>query len=113
MSKVSEYPPAPAHLSGETRAWWDGVVRDYALESHHLKLLQATAESWDRMQQAREEIDRDGLTVKTADGGLKAHPAIAIERDARIAFARLLRDLDLDTEPPAAPSRPPALKSNR
>ena len=56
---------------------------------------------------------RDGLTVTTADGGMKAHPAVAIERDARLAFARLVRELDLDAGAPSGGSRPPALGSNR
>jgi P27 family predicted phage terminase small subunit len=89
------------------------VLADYDLEGHHLRLLQSAAETWDRLQQAREMIDRDGLTIQTGDGGLKAHPAVAIERDARLAFARLVRELDLDAGAPSGSPRPPALGSNR
>jgi len=71
------------------------------------------AESFDRCQQARELIDRDGLVVVTADGGLKQHPAVSIERDSRLAFARLLRELDLDATAPPERARPPGLHSNR
>lgn len=103
---------APSHLTPETAEWWRSVQADYDLEQHHLKLLTLACEAFDRTQQARAIIDADGPVTTTADGGMKAHPAVAIERDARLAFARLLRELDLDTEPPAD-RRPPALRSNR
>jgi len=102
---------APAHLTEPTAAWWLQVQDDYSLEPHHVRLLSLACEAYDRTQQARELLDRDGPVMVT-DGGLKTHPAVAIERDARLAFARLLRELDLDSEPAAA-SRPPALRSNR
>ncbi len=66
-----------------------------------------------RCQQAREILDRDGLTTGTEAGGLKAHPCIGVERDARLAFARLLRELDLDAGPNLDRARPPAIRSNR
>lgn len=55
--------------------------------------------------QAREQIAADGITVPDRYGVLKAHPAVAIERDSRLAFARLLRELALDAATPD--SRPP------
>ena len=106
-------PSPPPHLRPETADWWRSVLADYDLEDHHARLLHLACEAWDRCQQAREEIDRDGLTIRTGDGGLKAHPAVAIERDARLAFARLVRELDLDAGAPSESRRPPALVSNR
>jgi P27 family predicted phage terminase small subunit len=100
-------------LSAEAAVWWLSVVRDYSLEPHHLRLLQAACEAWDRCQQAREEVKANGLTFKDNAGNLKANPAVAIERDARTLFARLVRELDLDAEGPAERARPPALRSNR
>ena len=106
-------PPAPRHLKKATRLWWQSVVTDYSLEPHHLRLLQAAAESWDRYQEARMILAKDGLTTPTASG-LKAHPAVAIERDARLAFARLVRELDLDVEAPRDTRvGPVGLRSNR
>ncbi len=105
--------PSPAHLAPETAQWWRSVLADYELEAHHVRLLHLACEAWDRGQQARELLERDGLTVTTADGGMKAHPAVAIERDARLAIARLVRELDLDAGAPSERSRPPALLSNR
>jgi P27 family predicted phage terminase small subunit len=110
----TQSPKAPAHLSDASRAWWRSVVREYQLEAHHLRLLQAAAECWDRLQEARQLLARDGLVIGGREGGMRPHPAAAIERDSRIGFARLVRELDLDVEPPAsARFGPPALRSNR
>jgi hypothetical protein len=56
-------------------------------------------ESWERCQSAREQLASEGLTVAGREGGLRPHPCVGIERDARLAVARLVRELDLDTEP--------------
>jgi hypothetical protein len=39
-------------------------------------------------------------SIPHGEGGLRSRPCIAIERDSRLAVARLVRELDLDTEPP-------------
>lgn len=103
---------APAHLREGTRRWWRTVTSTWALEEHHVRLLTAAAEAWDRLQEARERIAVDGAYIEDRFGQVRPHPALAIERDSRIAFARLVRELDLDAEPPS-PSRPPGLGSNR
>jgi len=104
---------APGHLRPLTRRWWRQVVSDYILEAHHLRLLTLAAEAWDRCQQAREAIDEHGLTYEDRFDQPHSRPEIGIERDSRLAFARLLRELDLDVEPPNGSSRPPGLRSNR
>ena len=107
-------PKAPQHLAEPTRAWWRQVVRDYQLDAHHLKLLQAAAEAWDRACEAQSILSRDGLIIAGREGGVRPHPAVAIRRDAEISFARLLRELDLDTEPASGlRTAPPGLRSNR
>ena len=103
----------PKHLHPETRRWFSQVVEDYELEEHHLRLLTLAGESWDRCVSAREVIDRDGMTFIDRFGCPRARPEIAIERDSRIGFTRLVRELDLNVEPPASPSRPPLLYHNR
>jgi hypothetical protein len=89
------------------------VVEGFELESHHLCLLQLAGEAWDRCQAARKAIGELGLTYNDRHGAPHPRPEIAIERDARLAFARLIRELDLDVELPSEAKRPPALKSNR
>jgi P27 family predicted phage terminase small subunit len=106
-------PSPPSHLSTSSRVWWTTVVERYVLEPHHLRLLQLACEAWDRGQAAREQLAAEGLTVASAHGGVRPHPCVAIERDARLGFARLVRELDLDVEPPASSDiRPPGLISN-
>lgn len=105
--------PPPDHLSESARAWWGEVLRNFDLEGHHLRLLQSACEAWDRMTQAREALKLHGALTFTDDKGtIRAHPCVAIERDARVAFARLVRELDLDGGAPSE-RRPPALMSNR
>jgi phage terminase small subunit len=104
---------APGYLAPDTRSWWTSVVQRWRLEEHHTRLLTLAAEAWDRGQMARTAILTDGLTLTTPDGGRRAHPAVAIERDSRLAFARLVRELDLDLEAPPVASRPAPLRSMR
>lgn len=105
----------PKHLSPEVAAWWRDVTADYDLAPHHLRLLQSACEAWDTMQAARRALaDHGALTFTDNNGNIKAHPAVAMQRDARVAFARLVRELDLDVAgTPSEAPRPPALASNR
>jgi hypothetical protein len=89
------------------------VVNGYELDEHHVRLLQLAAEAWDRAEEAREALAQHGNVYNDRFGSPRARPEIAIERDSRLAFARLLRELDLDAEPPPDASRPPVLRSMR
>jgi P27 family predicted phage terminase small subunit len=105
---------APQGLATATAAWFRSVCRDYVLEPHHVRLLTLACRAWDRAEQARELLDREGLTTKDRYGTSKTHPAVTIERDCRTQFARMVRELDLDTEAPRSERvGPPALRSNR
>jgi len=86
----ADLPPPPSHLSETMQAWWIQVVADFNLDSHHLKLLEAAADAWDRMTTARAELLRDGLTVKGRYDRVP-HPAVNIEPDSRLAFSGILR----------------------
>ncbi len=96
----------PEHLQPATAEWWEATCTAYVLEPHHVRLLTLAAEAWDRGQEARQILAADGITVTDRFDQVRPHPAVAIERDARLSFARLMRELDLDSEP-APLSRPP------
>lgn len=114
--KTDKPPPAPPppHLRPATAAWWTQILTDFALESHHLRLLELAATAWDRAEGAREVIDKLGISYEDRFGAPRARPEVAVERDSRIGFARLIRELGLDTAgtPSAAarPIQPPSLK---
>jgi P27 family predicted phage terminase small subunit len=99
---------APKHLRPATRRWYEQVCEEYEFESHHLRLLQLAGESWDRCQEARQKVTEEGLSYTDDKGIRRAHPCTAIERDSRLAFARIVRELNLSEEP--ADSRPRPLR---
>jgi phage terminase small subunit len=87
---------APTHLSPATAQWWRNTVNEFQLEAHHERLLTLAAEAYDRAEQARKALEEHGLMHVDKAGRPHARPEVAIEKDSRIAFARLLRELDLD-----------------
>lgn len=98
---------APGHLTRDTAAWWRSTVAEYEdMEPHHVRLLTLACEAWDRAEQARLLLAEHGITFTDRYGQPRARPEVNIERDARIAFARLLRELDLDGEPEPDPRLP-------
>jgi phage terminase small subunit len=109
-----DLPGPPAHLSEPTQQWWRAIVSAYDFQPHHLRLLEAAAGAWDRAEQARETVQREGLTIATKHGR-RTHPCVNIERDAKLVFMRALTELDLDVDGPRVEtySRPPGLRSNR
>ena len=105
---TSRRPPRPPkHLRPATRRWFSWVLDNFEMEEHHVKILTAASESWDRMQQAREAIGKFGIVFTDRFGAPKPRPEVAIERDAKIVFSRMIRELRLDLEGPE--SRPPGL----
>jgi phage terminase small subunit len=108
MRKTSKR--APSHLSQSSRRWWLDVVNTWELDPHHLHLLSAAASALDRAEEARQTLAKEGSYFVNRHGESKPHPAIACERDSRVLFARLLRELDLDAVPAPQDKRPPSLR---
>jgi phage terminase small subunit len=93
-------PSLPRHLQAGTRRWAESILADFVLESHHIKILVLACEAWDRGQAARVALAEHGVVYTDRFGQPRSRPEVAIERDARIAFARLIRELALDVEEP-------------
>jgi len=97
----------PVFLSGKARRWWREVVGEFSFDSApEWQLLELAAGTLDRIDEARKAIAEHGLMVPTGQGGLKPNPAANLERDSKILFARLCRELRLG-EPVADDTRLP------
>ena len=104
---------APKHLQAATRQWFEAVAEAYVLEDHHRRVLELAGTAWDRAEAARKAIAKRGLTFIDRFGAPHTRPEDAIERDGRLAFARIVRELDLDADVTPEPRRGPAIRSNR
>lgn len=102
MPRILKSDTAPRHLSAEMKAFWAEIMAEYELEVDARLILRAACENWDRAQQAREQIAKDGLLL---DG--RRHPAVDVEKQAYSLYLRAMRQLGLDVVAPGPIGRPP------
>jgi len=103
----ADLPSAPAHLADAGRELWSSIMEEYRIgDAGGRALLRTAAEAADRVASCRVLLDTEGEVIRIR-GVPRAHPAAAIERDARAALIRALKELHLDIEPLRdAPGRP-------
>jgi len=94
---------APRGLSDRSRRLWRDLVAAYDFQPHEHELLVRALEQNDLADQCARTIRRDGLQV---DG--KAHPLVAVQRDALQTSARYWRQLKFKSsgEQARRPGRP-------
>ena len=85
--------PAPVVLTGERAKLWRDVQAQFALEPASENILRSACEALERAAQAAEIVSRDGTCFTDRFGAVRAHPAVAIERDFRGLAARQLQQL--------------------
>ncbi|MBN1903728.1 MAG: P27 family phage terminase small subunit [Deltaproteobacteria bacterium] len=87
----------PKHLKAEGKKFYQKIAMDYSIDDEAGKaLLLTAAESWERCQQARKILKKEGLVLSDRFGQKKAHPACAIERDSRQQVISALKALNLN-----------------
>lgn len=97
----------PNHLSIETKAIWRKVCKQWELKETDLVLLKVALEAYDRLQNARRGIAKQGATYKTDTGYIRENPLLKIEKEARGGFLQAWRMLDIGEGPPDPVGRPP------
>lgn len=111
IKKTDRIPSPPIKLEKSGKAYWNRVLTDFEIESHHHDLLAAACQQLDRAAAAAAVVKAQGVTQADRFGQLKTHPGVEIERNAHLAFCRLQRELGLDVEP--AESRGPRRPGSR
>lgn len=94
-------PKPPTQLSPAARKLWRSVTEQWALDDYGYAILTEALEAYDLKVKAQESVEKDGVLVPGASGGLVANPAVRVVRDARAAYLKALRQLGLDLEPPS------------
>ena len=106
---ATKHPSPPPGLSPEARIWWATLQDEYQVhDAGGLAVLAAAAEAFDRARQARLLIEAEGMTTVDRFGQARAHPAVAVERDARDQMLKALsstksrpRAVEIGRRPPA------------
>jgi phage terminase small subunit len=100
MTSTTGRPEPPSHLSTQARDVWRDVLTRYELEAEELETLRLALEALDRAAQARRALRRHGTTYEDRFGAPHARPEVAIERESRRDYVRLMSALNLPTEEP-------------
>lgn len=93
---MKKHDAIPAHLKTQARAMWQQLRADFTIDdAAGLALLGAACAAYQRAEEARAIIDKAGAVIVDRFQQSKAHPACAIERDARGQMISALRALRL------------------
>lgn len=92
----------------ETKKFYQATRKRYALEEHHIKLFENACGCLDQIADDRVVLKQAGRYYTDRYGQPREHPAAISERQNKILFARLMREIGLDLVKPDDP-RPPRL----
>jgi hypothetical protein len=106
--KGSSSAPEPAATLGDAgRTLWDRILSAYDIQDPGgLEMLTQACHAADRAARLARVIDEQGEVIHTKTG-LRSHPCIRDEIQARGFIVRTLAKLGLDVEPVRPVGRPP------
>jgi hypothetical protein len=90
---ITAPPRTEIELTGPRLELFDDIRRKWKLEGPDLALLLAALQSLERAARFAAIVDADDPMIGDGRGGLRAHPAVAAERDARSIGTRVLHQL--------------------
>jgi hypothetical protein len=77
------------------KTFWAEIFETRRLQLHEVVIFLKACEAHDRAEQARLILKREGPTYQDRFQQPRARPEVAIERDSRASFAKLLRQINL------------------
>lgn len=88
-------PDPPEHFSPEAKALYRSLADERRLWARpsDLALLRNCIEQFERAEECRLKIASEGLSIEDRFKQPKPNPAVIAERQARLAYAKLQRDL--------------------
>ena len=97
---------APPGLSKDARAVWKTICEGWAVDEQSAVVLGVALGAYDRMQQARIMIKKEGLTITSGRSGVRhVHPAVGVEATARGQLLAAWKNLGFDVVPPGGDGR--------
>ena len=110
MSETNSAPTPPVGLEARGSRFWRVVHETWLIDADETELLVETCRQLDVCEALAAVVARDGVLSVGSTGAVRAHPAVAELRAARLALARLVAQLDLpdvtgSTMPSAASTR--------
>ena len=109
---TSHLPALPPHLGEAGRDLFSKLVTEYDItDAGGLSLVEIAAAAADRIASAQAALSRDGEFMVGANGGMRPHPALNLERTASERLMSAIRNLHLDVPPKLPHGRPPGVNS--
>ena len=84
------------HLTSETRRWYASILERHQLSPDKQRILLTAAESFDRGQACRQEVEARGMMLVDRYGQPKIHPAVDSQKSAAATFLAAMKALALD-----------------
>jgi phage terminase small subunit len=95
----SSIPKPPANLGPAGATLWRSIMSEYAIDDAGGRaLLKQAATAYDRAEQLRIEIERDGEIIRSRSGVPREHPGLRAEMAARSFMVRTLQRLGINLE---------------
>ena len=92
---ASKPPQPPSHLGEPEQRIWNDLVREWRGTDASLALLASGLESHQRGRLAAQCIADQGMVVEGANGQLKPHPLLSVERASHRAFLQTFKALGI------------------